>query len=120
MVTPRGHTNKYRLDDGSVLDGQRPAQSLRTEGSLAERFAGSGEPEPKLNITQIKGAFMRSTTELYEDEPEDESSSDLESQPEISETQAKEVKEPAPGQWFRAKCARCNSTPKSTCASTYS
>jgi len=28
MVTPRGYRNKYTLDDGAVLEGQRPGHSL--------------------------------------------------------------------------------------------
>lgn len=64
MITPRGHTNKYRMADGSVLPGQRRAKSLVCEGSLAERFSGHDAVEPKLNITPIHGAFVKTTTEI--------------------------------------------------------
>lgn len=33
MVTPRGYTNKYTLQDGQVLEGQQPARSLRYANS---------------------------------------------------------------------------------------
>lgn len=69
MVTPRGHTNKYRLEDGSVIEGQRPARSLNCDGNLADRFRGTESPEPNLNITKISGAFMRTATERFDELP---------------------------------------------------
>ncbi len=64
FVTPRGYTNKYSLDDGSVKAGQTRAISLRGEGDLASRPLENG-PTPSLNITKIEGAFIRTTTTTF-------------------------------------------------------
>ncbi|TGL75816.1 precorrin-3B C(17)-methyltransferase [Leptospira yasudae] len=67
MVTPRGYTNKYSLEDGSVKEGQRRAFSLRSEGDLQSRTS-EDEPSPNLNITKIKGAFLKPSTSVIEAE----------------------------------------------------
>lgn len=60
MVTPRGYANKYSLQDGSIHAGQQKAVSLRCEGDMASQSVTSDSP--KLNITKISNAFMRTTT----------------------------------------------------------
>ncbi|PJZ57367.1 precorrin-3B C(17)-methyltransferase [Leptospira barantonii] len=67
MITPRGYTNKYSLDDASVKEGQRRGFSLRSEGDLQSRIDSSETPI-QLNITKIQGAFVRTSTSIIESE----------------------------------------------------
>ncbi|AOP36532.1 precorrin-3B C(17)-methyltransferase [Leptospira tipperaryensis] len=70
MVTPRGYTNKYSLEDGSVKEGQRRAFSLRSEGDLQSRSETPEDASIQLNITKIKGAFLKTSTGVMEAEEE--------------------------------------------------
>ncbi|TGJ98430.1 precorrin-3B C(17)-methyltransferase [Leptospira langatensis] len=70
FVTPRGYGNKYSLEDGSVRPGQTRAISLRGEGDLASRPIEHGSL-PNLNITKIQGAFVRTSTTVFDPEEED-------------------------------------------------
>lgn len=67
MVTPRGYTNKYQLDDGSLKEGQRRAVSLKSDGDIASKFNGTSAVSG-LNITKIKHAFMKPNTSTYTEE----------------------------------------------------
>lgn len=70
FVTPRGYGNKYSLEDGSLKPGQNRAVSLRTENDLASRIE-IGSPSPNLNITKIQGAFVKTSTTVFEKEKEE-------------------------------------------------
>ncbi|EMK01673.1 MULTISPECIES: precorrin-3B C(17)-methyltransferase [unclassified Leptospira] len=70
FVTPRGYGNKYSLEDGSLKPGQNRAVSLRTENDLASRIPKES-PFPNLNITKIQGAFVRTSTTVFEQEKEE-------------------------------------------------
>ncbi|TGL69615.1 precorrin-3B C(17)-methyltransferase [Leptospira kmetyi] len=67
MITPRGYTNKYSLEDASLKDGQRRGFSLRSEGDLQSRIDTTETPI-QLNITKIQGAFVRTSTSIIESE----------------------------------------------------
>lgn len=75
FVTPRGYGNKYSLEDGSLKPGQNRAISLRGEGDLASRPLQE-EELPRLNITKIQGAFVRTSTSIYGEEEKETSSPD--------------------------------------------
>lgn len=62
MVTPRGHTNKYDLLEGYVLEGQFRGLSLNTEGKLDPAM------DRTLKVTHIPGTYMRTTTEFIPEE----------------------------------------------------
>ncbi|PKA14975.1 precorrin-3B C(17)-methyltransferase [Leptospira haakeii] len=70
FVTPRGYGNKYSLEDGSLKPGQNRAVSLRTENDLASRIPKES-PSPNLNITKIQGAFVKTSTTIFEQEREE-------------------------------------------------
>ncbi|TGK02078.1 precorrin-3B C(17)-methyltransferase [Leptospira selangorensis] len=70
FVTPRGYGNKYSLEDGSLKPGQNRAVSLRTENDLASRIPKES-PSPNLNITNIQGAFVKTSTTVFEQEKEE-------------------------------------------------
>ncbi|TGM11539.1 precorrin-3B C(17)-methyltransferase [Leptospira selangorensis] len=70
FVTPRGYGNKYSLEDGSLKPGQNRAVSLRTENDLASRIPKES-PSPNLNITKIQGAFVKTSTTIFEQEKEE-------------------------------------------------
>ncbi|TGL58421.1 precorrin-3B C(17)-methyltransferase [Leptospira sarikeiensis] len=75
FVTPRGYSNKYSLEDGSLKPGQNRAVSLRTEGDLTSRVSNTSDL-PNLNITKIQGAFVKTSTTVFQGEEEEKPQQD--------------------------------------------
>ncbi|WP_078128683.1 precorrin-3B C(17)-methyltransferase [Leptospira alexanderi] len=63
MITPRGYTNKYSLEDSSLKKGQKKGFSLRSTGDLQSRVNSDNDDHHlNLNITKIHGAFVKKST----------------------------------------------------------
>ncbi|EMY78454.1 precorrin-3B C(17)-methyltransferase [Leptospira weilii serovar Ranarum str. ICFT] len=67
MITPRGYTNKYSLEDTSLREGQRRGFSLRSAGDLQSR-ENSNDSRINLNVTKIQGAFVKKSTSVMKTE----------------------------------------------------
>ncbi|WP_061248052.1 precorrin-3B C(17)-methyltransferase [Leptospira alstonii] len=86
MITPRGYTNKYSLEDASLKEGQRKGFSLRSVGDLQSR-ENANDSRINLNITKIDGAFVKTSTsvmEVKENREESSKSSTLSDTPTFS------------------------------------
>lgn len=66
MITPRGYTNKYSLEDASLKEGQKKGFSLRTIEDLKSNTNLEGT-SLNLNVTKIRGAFIKKSTSIVSD-----------------------------------------------------
>ncbi|QOI52787.1 precorrin-3B C(17)-methyltransferase [Leptospira interrogans] len=66
MITPRGYTNKYSLEDASLKEGQKKGFSLRTIEDLKSN-TNLEDTSLNLNVTKIRGAFIKKSTSIVSD-----------------------------------------------------
>ncbi|WP_436835912.1 precorrin-3B C(17)-methyltransferase [Leptospira mayottensis] len=67
MITPRGYTNKYSLEDSSLKKGQKKGFSLRSTRNLQSRVnSDNGDHRLNLNITKIHRAFVKKSTTIMD------------------------------------------------------
>ncbi|NDK06671.1 Cobalt-precorrin-3B C(17)-methyltransferase [Leptospira kirschneri serovar Mozdok] len=69
MITPRGYTNKYSLEDASLKEGQKKGFSLRSTGDL-KNSTNLENTSLNLNVTKIRGAFIKKFTSIVSDQEE--------------------------------------------------
>ncbi|EKR71564.1 precorrin-3B C(17)-methyltransferase [Leptospira noguchii] len=69
MITPRGYTNKYSLEDAGLLEGQKKGFSLRSIGDL-KSSTNLENTYLNLNVTKIQGAFIKKSTSIVNDQEE--------------------------------------------------